>query len=662
MTISWITSLRSIIGVWILTLSASLTHAQSLLLIPNQPTPWMMWCPYSLNIIVNNPIPNAVVDTLITYPTGQLVSLSFAPGSAYTTATIPVSITSWSTDARRFSTSSSIKNNAVVGTLWFISLPMATGAIFSLPYTPWSKTDGNNLPDANGNDLLWSVSGLSYTFLTWPCIQDIQAPVFWLHLLQDLNNNWINGVNAYKIRADSDVRLTITDEWWPVWYGYNSSNQYISNIADNQWGTNLPTLSITVDGVTYTSSSSQMNVWPFGITRERLDRNYNITINPNGAPFGIEREITVTWQVRDRTNRRWVSNLGQFSYRFNAPRQPIVVPLSPLAGAIAVNPAISPVRLRVRDDRAWVDTNSISVTLDGIVYTPTSSRFSFTTWARATGGDWMDISIIPVTGFQIATTIPVIVQWRDRVGTVITSSNTYSFTTRAACALYWCGWEPLELWYNGLMTMYSNPRLVVTGGIVTVSGDRLIISWSSQPTVWTQTVIQYVPQYIPIVINGPERVVYINSGERIIQVQWPERIVIRTGESVIRYVAGKPIETYKHWLLVIREIEFVTGVTRTITWDTKYITGDTIYLTWETQIIIQTWEVIKYVTSGSTDIYVWDDWNNVSIKPLIPTECPVIEPLPPQIVEVISTNWRPTLIGILLWCIGIIYGISIKRS
>jgi len=77
-------------------------------------------------------------------------------------------------------------------------------------------------------------------------------------------------------------------------YGYNPSNQYVSNQADIQWGVDLASLSIMVDGVVYMSSSPQFAAGPFDITRERLDRNYVVTINPSAANFGIEREIIVT--------------------------------------------------------------------------------------------------------------------------------------------------------------------------------------------------------------------------------------------------------------------------------------------------------------------------------------------------------------------------------
>jgi hypothetical protein len=62
-------------------------------------------------------------------------------------------------------------------------------------------------------------------------------------------------------------------------------NNYVANLADNQFGVDLPTLSISIDGIPYTSTSPQLTAGPFSITRERKDRNYDITINPLAANF-----------------------------------------------------------------------------------------------------------------------------------------------------------------------------------------------------------------------------------------------------------------------------------------------------------------------------------------------------------------------------------------
>lgn len=172
----------------------------------------MMACPYSFSIIVNSLIPNGVSDVKITYPTGLVNNLSFNPGPAYTTPIIPAFIGSGYADIRRFSTVLTPKNNAVFGSFSFQSLPLVTGVRFDLPFVLNTKTDGNNFPDSNGNDLLQSVSGLSYALLTGPCVQDVQAPIFTNHQLQNLEGIRVNGVNAYKIRPDSNVRLVVTDQ------------------------------------------------------------------------------------------------------------------------------------------------------------------------------------------------------------------------------------------------------------------------------------------------------------------------------------------------------------------------------------------------------------------------------------------------------------------
>jgi hypothetical protein len=186
--------------------------AQSFTLVPNQSQPMMTACPYTFNIVVNSTIPNGVVDVLISYPTGLVNNLTFTPGSAYTTPIIPAVIGSGYADIRRFSTTLTAKSNAVFGTFGFQTTPLVTGASFSLPFILNNKTDGNNFPDSNGNDLLQSVSGINYTLLTGPCVQDVQAPIFSNHQLQTLDGLRVNGVNAYKIRADSDVKLTLTDQ------------------------------------------------------------------------------------------------------------------------------------------------------------------------------------------------------------------------------------------------------------------------------------------------------------------------------------------------------------------------------------------------------------------------------------------------------------------
>jgi hypothetical protein len=358
--------------------------------------------------------------------------------------------------------------------------------------------------------------------------------------------------------------------------------------------------------------------------------------------------------VRDRMNRRWTTNQWTFSYSFNKPRQPTVQAISPVAGATAVNPMIRPIVLRVADDRAGVNINSIVVTIAGTPYTVNSSWFSYTSGARSTGGNRYDISIIPVTtGFQLATNILVSVNGQDNVWTVITSNNSYSFTTRANCSLYGCGWEPLSLTYNNQTIQYTNPSLIIDGGTVVANGNRLtIVSSPTTPptnttTVLTQTVIQTVVQYVPINTNSGQ-IIYINSGETIRYIQWEDRIVIQSGEVVIRYVNGVPTQSITGWVVIIRE-----------PWSLQ--PGEDRIILQPGEIIIQTGEVIKYVNSWSTDIYLGDDRNNTEVKPTPePLVCP--DPLPPQIISTTQVTRWPMIMGILVGIWWVAFGLRTRKK
>lgn len=596
---------------------------------PTPTAPKMVGCVNSFNIIIDsqsNTFPNAVADVTIWYNSWSTTITGFTNGTAYVADTTTPRFTGWIIFVSRFNPIGSVKTNALFGIVNFVMDVTNFSETFTMPFNMNSKTDGNNFPDNSNTDLLQYVSGLSYSFFTGPCVQDLIAPaVNSSTALTTVTGLQVAGNGGFRIASNSSIQLGFTDNtpdiWWSNQYWYNFLMQYVPGISDNQRGVDSSGINITVSQAAYTHkiffpsplpalstsynrTSPQLTLSPSGLTRERLSRNTDATLNPGTSTFYPERAITISGVLDDRTNRRWTSNIQTFSFTFNQPQQPIVTPVWPAANQnVLVDNGT--VQIKVEDTRAGVDLTSLSVTMSWIVYTWGYTGFSITTGLRVTGDsnywDYAIISIVPKIPFTFGQTISVTVNGNDLVNTSITSSNTYTFNRFVPTSTF-VAWSGLLL-NIGYIKSWS--ILIPTTWSIIYTWPVLTVIWSAYldgnqvfffGTSWIQTITNTVyvggggggsstVQYLTLESspssnqtpttqnNQPQNVLFplIPSSTSSNQRSFIQILPTSPQEDI--YILGK-----QPWSSLEQPIQFVQEVKST-TWETA--TGTTILLwTW----------------------------------------------------------------------------------
>lgn len=351
---------------------------------------------------------------------------------------------------------------------------------FGMEYVSWSATIETTLsrtwwvelinPSAQTPNLTWT-----YQILQEPCVADADSPsinisvpinqwnkqskLSWVSLSLD-EAGWVNGIsNVPYIRT-----------WW-IWTG----NQWWA--ISNQYWINLNSFNFTIEGNWQTKTFTSWSLWVTAVwnwkTRQNNSKNYNITIDQAQLfDYWIEKTITVTTDISDR---KW-NNASQNEIRFNYPIWPrLLWSRNPNNGDRFVNLS-TPIKLGIQDNRAWVDSGTIKITLSWInwtnywpyIFTGNSLNLS---WLVSTANQPnYNINIINHPNFPASWTIKISVEVRDMENNLDTIDD-YSFSTRPDCSALQC----------------CDVTIITRSQQIPYDKIRLYISWRNSPIFYTWT-------------------------------------------------------------------------------------------------------------------------------------------------------------------------------
>jgi len=464
--------------------------------------PYQQWCSEDLNLRINTQgtwvmawIFDLILDpTKISYSTSAdatTLRSNLFVASTQTfinwTSLLSPAWKTWSNNtilnADRFNSASSYNwSNWLYWTIKFI--PLYNTSIQNWSFSMWFDPDVNwcssnatiettlslgwcdviNLSQQNSH-LTWT-----YSFLQEPCVADTNNPTIsfstpsnWWDKQSSLS--WISlSLNEAAWVTSSNVPYIWTG-WHTIWTwnpGWTISNQY--------W-IDLTTLSLVVSGNWNTKTFTWWTVWLTptwnGRTWQDNYKSYSIAIDQAYiSSYGIEKTITITTNVADRM---W-NNASQSILTFNNPISPSLLwTPSPVGGAIFVN-LTAPIQLWIQDNRAWVDSGSIRVTLswiNGTNYGPyifSGSSLGLSWIASTALQPNYTINITGHVAFPSSWTIKVIVYAEDMENNIDNISD-YSFSTRLSCSELQCceniyvqvwAWSPTLYSYTDLYINYAS--------------------------------------------------------------------------------------------------------------------------------------------------------------------------------------------------------------
>ena len=314
-------------------------------------------------------------------------------------------------------------------------------------------------------DILSGVTHGVYTFVPLPCVPDQAAPSMW----------WNYPSNGDRYVADNTtISLTLYDRagaWsvnWPAplatndrqHYRYSgndtsSLNNYVPapSSVDNQEGVNSGSISITLDCPTCTSWSRPYvftSASPALIINERTGnssihmltwqnkiRGYTLSI-PAPSPYEIEKQVYVNISVTDNPNEYNETNTWTPSFSFNAPENPTITRIQP-STAIDIPPNFGPFVFNFEDDRAGIDTGSISITIPeysswskfytGHTYSGNELTFTLIWGTPGTGNAWSyQVAFTPLRPLPSNSTLQITWVVYDLAGNEWTYSAQFSTT------------------------------------------------------------------------------------------------------------------------------------------------------------------------------------------------------------------------------------------
>lgn len=613
-------------------------------------SPYMKGCRYQMNMRVDSPMQSGDAIRFTTLFNSWEVAMNSVVrnGSAFGSE-VGLSISPSSTDITMYNTLPRTFNNMIGATLTFTAKTGAVTNFFGFQYIPNQVSDNTNYLLA-GTEYLQNVFGTGYDFITGPCNRDTVAPSFdHTNALINIDNINQNGAGAYRIKTWSDIFMNITDN---APNGNNNGDLgsaeytfpgFIRN-SNNQFGVDSGTLSITVkksayahkydfplwipsSQQTYTINSSDLVSTPWGTTWEGLSRNLGIQIN-NQNGFYTERAITITGTIQDRVNKWLTNNTQNFSYTFNAPRAPVVIPRGPNAGQ-TITLALTSVKLEVNDDWAGIDPDSINFIIDGVTYSPNSSGVTYTSGLNDPIRPWLGdkyIYTIPLQNpLPFGSTIAVRTTGLDLVGTTL--DNTYSFENYAcggglpifiANEKIWGNIQPTtngRAIYAGTGLTVSDPNAYIDGNFIIIPSAPPLYTPISSPSGWW---------------GGGAYLVYLSGSDIPVYLTGETQIQIQTGEEIIRYLDGKIVEKFTEGPVIIRTEQVDRG-------EENVFLGKNI-------IQIQTGEVIKYITSWENIIYLQTGQDNQHFA--APETCNMKAPRKRTDRAIIFAPWSLSLI---LW-------------
>jgi len=453
---------------------------------------------------------------------------------------LPVSLSvhiTWSNDILRLAAYTNNPANYFLGNWWlfwtfrFVSLTWITSTTFTFK-TWWNPASSISWTWWSIYNIWWQ-SWLTIYFATWPCLRDYQWPII---NIESISNG------AYRVTTWNNLNFLFND-WADVgkWYKYATTNysdvsisNYFPDITttwDNQYGVNSGSLNVKIwltifNWSNFSTKNATWMVW------DLRDRWYDVTINSGALPaFGIEQEITLTATWEDNL---W--NLSISGITFNSPRAPFVYRTwianwnggiwsinSPYINAkpnrlTNVYPRLNTIRFVVLDDRAWVDSSSLSVTIrswwiNGEILYSTWYNWLILSWLTymydSNGLGWSSgithsynydiiVQVWWTSGFDLPynTNIYVVISWYDLASNHFVTTwyasdqkNYFSFTTRNSCPLIQCiDRVIIDTWDVSTRMVYSWSVLFVTWWTNPyVSGDILYCNMAQLSWIDLQT-------------------------------------------------------------------------------------------------------------------------------------------------------------------------------
>lgn len=318
---------------------------------------------------------------------------------------------------------------------------------FGTEYIPWSSTDETTLSlpwwveAINSSQQLSNITG-TYNILQQPCIADTNRP----NIITNTPINWWD-----KQSKLSWIQLNLNEAIWVnwisnvpyIWTGWIWTGNIWWSIA-NQYGINLNSFTLNINWNWQTKIFTWSSLWVSytwsDTTRQWLSKNYSINISPDQIPdYGIEKMIVITTNVSDR-----IWNIANTNTTiFNLPEWPKLLwnPI-PYNWDIFVNLS-APIQLSIQDNRAWVNSWSISITLSWINWTQYwpyifSGVDLNLSWLQSNANQPnYHININDHPDFPASWNIKVTVYAQDMEGNIDEISD-YSFSTRPSCGELQC--------------------------------------------------------------------------------------------------------------------------------------------------------------------------------------------------------------------------------
>lgn len=312
----------------------------------------------------------------------------------------------------------------------------------------------------------------TYNFAQEPCISDTNNP----------NINMLNPIdNAPKQTKLSWINLSLNEADWANW---TNNVPYIRTwwiwtwnpwwIISNQYWIDLNSFSLNIqwnwEDKTFTWWSSWVTAIWNGKTRQDNIKSYNINIAPSELfDYWIEKVIIITTNVSDRIWRQ----ANEKTITFNHPRAPrLHWQVSPNNWAIFVNLS-APIKFFIRDDRAWVNSGSIKVTLSWTNWT-NYGPYIFSgiilnlSWVSSDANqpDYY-INLTNHPDFPASWNIRMNIEAEDMAENRL--SQNYNFSTRPSCSELQC----------------CEVTIITKNEEIKYSQNMLYISWWSSPIFYT---------------------------------------------------------------------------------------------------------------------------------------------------------------------------------
>ena len=358
----------------------------------------------------------------------------------------------------------------------------------------WTTADCSTVNSSVNNlDILLWLNDASYNFSPLPCIIDADNPS-----ISNLNvSNWatyIPSSQTISMLINDRSNAPLTDVTWPSplqtnkrshyryqWLSTWSLSNYVDapDTVDNQEWVNPNSIKITVSWISYwpyilswAGLSLTNFAWDWTKNQYTWDseiRWYNVSFTPP-SPYPIEKQITVSITANDRANESGLIHTWTSSFSFNAPVAPVITMLSP-SPITFVNPTFSGIQFYITDDRAWVDTWSIKITIpaiyswatllmSGYTYSWSDLVFVLSWWAVWLGSGWdYIVTLAPKRDFPANSTVNITWAFADLVWTNWTTS--FSFSTRPDCSYFGCS-IVLGIDINWIISNFDWDFLIIT--------------------------------------------------------------------------------------------------------------------------------------------------------------------------------------------------------